>query len=83
MLVLSFRSGEFAFVFHRGIPIGAIVVPKRTRGGEPIRFPIVFAGGADDFEVLRPIAVERRYGKQQLQRLTEQFLLPAVDCARE
>lgn len=74
MLVLSFRDGDLAFVYSAGIAIGAIQFGDQKPGGKRFRIPVGFCGRNDEFEILRPSAVERRYGKQELERLTEQFL---------
>ena len=75
MLALTFREGDFAFVFHDGTAIGAILVGDERRVGKRLRVPVRFSGRKDDFEILRPKLVERRFGKQELDKLIEQFLL--------
>ena len=74
MLALILRSGEVVFVFHRGHPIGVLAVRDKRANGRNLRVPLLFSGRRDDFEVLRPKMVERRYGRRQLDKLTRQFL---------
>lgn len=81
MLALSFRDGDYAFVYHAGIAIGAILFGDEKSGRRRVRMPVRFAGRKDTFEILRPQAVERRYGKQELEQLTEQFLHQPATCA--
>lgn len=71
MLALGFREGEYAFVYHKGQPIGAIFVGEARGSG---RFALRFSGGKDEFEVLRPSLVERRFGPHELEKLTRSFL---------
>jgi len=75
MLALRFGKDEFAFVFSAGRPIGAILVGDYKGKGQ---FSLLFSGQQLDFEILRPRAVERRFGRQELERLCAQFLSPAA-----
>jgi hypothetical protein len=69
MLTLRFSADDYAFVYSAGRPIGAIVVSE-TRG----RLALLFSGARTDFEVLRPQAVERRFGRAELEKLEAEFL---------
>ncbi len=71
MLSLRFSTDDYAFVYTRGRPIGAILVGK-TKGRS--QFSLLFSGREMDFEILRPQAVERRFGRQELERLRSRFL---------
>jgi hypothetical protein len=74
MLTLSFRDGDYAFVFYAGIAVGAMQYGDHKPGGKRSRLPVRFAGRKEEFEILRPSAVERRYGRQELEKLTDRFL---------
>ncbi len=76
MLALTLRDKDYVFVYHNGTPIGAILFGTERPGGRA-KFPVQFAGGQDDFEILRPKVVEARYGKQELQRLILEFCPPS------
>ena len=71
MLALRFSTDDYAFVYTAGRPIGAIVVGD-TRGKSQLS--LLFSGRQSDFEVLRPTAVERRFGRKELEKLEMQFL---------
>jgi hypothetical protein len=71
MLVLSFSDGDCAFIYSGGRPIGALLLGEIKGAG---RVKLRFAGEEVAFEVLRPTVVERRFGKAELVKLTEQFL---------
>jgi hypothetical protein len=71
MLSLRFSSDDYAFVYTGGRPIGAILV-RQTKGRS--QFSLLFAGQEADFEILRPQAVERRFGRQELENLRARFL---------
>jgi hypothetical protein len=70
MLALRFGKDEFAFVYSAGRPIGAILVGDFKGKG---RFSLLFSGEHADFEVLRPRAVEQRFGRDELDRLCAEF----------
>jgi len=71
MLALRFSIDDYAFVYTDGRPIGAILVGDiRGRG----QLSLLFSGQARDFEILRPQAVERRYGPDELEKLRSRFL---------
>jgi hypothetical protein len=74
VLALSFRGGEYAFVYHEGRPIGAIIAGDLNSAGEHPRRSIVFSGQRQDFEILRPNVVANRFGRQELERLIAVFL---------
>ncbi len=71
MLSLRFSRDDYAFVYTEGRPIGAILVGETKGRGQ---FSLLFSGRQADFEILRPRAVERRYGRQELDKLRSQFL---------
>jgi hypothetical protein len=71
MLSLRFSTDDYAFVYTAGRPIGAILVGQ-TRGRSQLS--LLFCGQAEEFEILRPQAVERRFGRQELDKLRAQFL---------
>ncbi len=75
MLALGCSTRDYVFVYHRGCPIGAILVGKSKGKG---RLTLLFCGRKADFEVLRPSVVEDRFGSEELQRLIEDFSLQ--DC---
>ena len=70
MLALTFRGGEFAFVYHEGRPIGVVRLPD-----ESPRTAVLFGGSKNGFEVLRPRLVAQRYGQQELERLCHVYAL--------
>lgn len=70
MLALRFSAGDYAFVYSKGRPIGAIRVGNCRGKG---RFPLLFCGRQLDFEILRPSVVEHRYGSEELERLIKDF----------
>ena len=74
MLSLRFSTDDYAFVYTEGRPIGAILVGK-TKGRS--QFSLLFSGREMDFEILRPQAVERRFGRQELERLRSRFFVSA------
>ena len=74
MLSLRFSRDDYAFVYSEGRPIGAILVGE-TKGRS--QFSLLFSGREIDFEILRPRAVERRFGRQELDRLQSRFLFPS------
>jgi len=82
MLALTFREGDYAFVYHNGTAIGAILFGDERPPGRHFRVPVRFSGLKDDFEILRPKVVEHRYGKQELDKLAEQFLLSTANLRR-
>jgi hypothetical protein len=71
MLALRFCTDDYAFVYTGGRPIGAILVGQ-TKGRS--QFSLLFSGRETDFEILRPQAVERRFGRQELEKLRSRFL---------
>jgi hypothetical protein len=71
MLSLRFSTDDYAFVYTNGRPIGAIVVGDIKGRGQ---FSLLFSGQEADFEILRPRAVERRFGREELEKLQSQFL---------
>jgi len=71
MLALSFREGEYAFVFSGGCPIGAIVLGDMKGRGRPL---LLFSGAERQFQVLRPSVVRQRFGDAELERLEKLFL---------
>ena len=71
MLALCFSEGDCAFVYSAGRPIGALLVGEVRGGG---RVKLCLSGDRRTFEVLRPRVVERRFGADELAKLTEQFL---------
>ena len=71
MLALRFCTDDYAFVYTGGRPIGAILVGQ-TKGRS--QFSLLFCGQETDFEILRPQAVERRFGRQELEKLRSRFL---------
>ncbi len=71
MLSLRFSADDYAFVYSAGRPIGAILVGA-SKGQR--QFSLLFSGQADDFEILRPPVVQRRYGREELERLESRFL---------
>ncbi|MGO9112456.1 MAG: hypothetical protein ACLP9L_24765 [Thermoguttaceae bacterium] len=73
MLALRFATDDYAFVYSEGRPIGAIVVGE-TKGRSQLS--LLFSGRETDFEILRPQAVERRFGREELERLQSRFLSP-------
>ena len=74
MLKLSFRSGEVAFVFHNGHPIGAVLVGEEQPNGRKPRIAVVFGGDKLSFEIVRASVIEERYGREVLEGLVRQFL---------
>ena len=79
MLSLRFSTDDYAFVFSEGRPIGAILAGE-TKGRSQIS--LLFSGQEKDFEILRPRAVERRYGREELERLQSRFLRPQFNKNR-
>ena len=75
MLSLRFSADDYAFVFTEGRPIGAILVGE-TRGRS--QFSLLFSGQEMDFEILRPRAVERRFGREELEKLQLRFIRPGT-----
>ena len=73
MLSLRFSTDEYAFVYTDGRPIGAILVGE-IKGRSQLS--LLFSGEAVDFEILRPRAVERRFGSEELEKLQSRFLRP-------
>jgi len=73
MLSLRFSRDDYAFVYTEGRPIGAILVGE-TKGRS--QFSLLFSGQEMDFEILRPRAVERRFGREELEKLELRFLRP-------
>jgi hypothetical protein len=71
MLSLRFSTDDYAFVYTDGRPIGAIVVGQMKGRSQ---FSLLFSGCETDFEILRPQAVERRFGLQELEKLRSRFL---------
>ena len=71
MLSLRFSRDDYAFVFTDGRPIGAIVVGE-IKGRSQLS--LFFSGEEMDFEILRPQAVERRFGRDELEKLRSRFL---------
>ena len=74
VLALCFKDRDFAFVYHDGEPIGAIFVGEISPRARSPKVSLLFSGRKSQFEVLRPSVVERRYGREELERLTELFL---------
>ncbi len=74
MLSLRFSKDDYAFVYTRGQPIGAILVGEIKGRGQ---FSLLFCGREVDFEILRPRAVERRFGPEELEKLRSRFLRPS------
>ncbi len=74
MLSLRFSRDDYAFIYTEGRPIGAILVGE-TRGRS--QFSLLFSGPETEFEILRPQTVERRFGRQELEKLQSQFLRPS------
>ena len=73
MLSLRFKSGGYAFVYHRGVPIGAILVGQTSPSRSLVS--LLFSGNTQEFEVLRSEVVARRYGEDELDRLIDTFAL--------
>ncbi len=73
MLSLRFSTDDYAFVYTEGRPIGAILVGE-TKGRSQLS--LLFSGQEMDFEILRPRAVERRFGREELEKLQLLFLHP-------
>ena len=71
MLSLRFSRDDYAFVYTAGRPIGAILVGE-SKGRS--QFSLLFSGQEVDFEILRPKAIERRFGRRELEKLEAQFL---------
>jgi len=71
MLSLRFSADDYAFVYTDGRPIGAILVGEIKGRGQ---FSLLFSGQETDFEILRPQAVERRFGRRELEELRSRFL---------
>jgi hypothetical protein len=71
MLSLRFSTDDYAFVYTEGRPIGAILVGETKGRGQ---FSLLFSGRETDFEILRPQAIERRFGRQELEKLRSRFL---------
>ena len=61
MLSLRFSRDDYAFVYTEGRPIGAILVGEIKGRGQ---FSLLLLRRQADFEILRPRAVERRFGRQ-------------------
>ena len=78
MLSLRFSRDDYAFVYTEGRPIGAILVGETKGRGQ---FSLLFSGREIDFEILRPRTVERRYGRQELEKLCSLFLRPSPQLA--
>ena len=78
MLSLRFSRDDYAFVYTEGRPIGAILVGELKGRSQ---FSLLFSGREFDFEILRPRAVERRFGRQELEKLELQFLRPSPRMA--
>jgi hypothetical protein len=74
MLSLRFSRDDYAFVYSAGRPIGAILVGETSGRSQ---FSLLFSGREFDFEVLRPAAVVRRFGREELAKLQSQFLRPS------
>ncbi len=71
MLSLRFSTDDYAFVYTQGRPIGAILVgPTKGRS----QLSLLFSGQERDFEILRPQAVEQRFGREELDKLRARFL---------
>jgi hypothetical protein len=79
MLSLRFSTDDYAFVYTEGRPIGAILVGE-TKGRS--QFSLLFSGQEMDFEILRPRAVERRFGLEELEKLRTRFLRPGSSAHR-
>jgi hypothetical protein len=77
MLSLRFSSDDYAFVYTDGRPIGAILAGE-TKGRS--QFSLLFSGEETDFEILRPRAVERRFGREELERLQLRFIRPGCSA---
>jgi hypothetical protein len=75
MLSLRFSADDYAFVYTAGRPIGAILVGE-IKGRS--QFSLLFSGQEMDFEILRPRAVEQRFGREELEKLQSQFLRPGT-----
>jgi len=73
MLSLRFSRDDYAFVFTGGRPIGAILVGE-IKGRSQLS--LSFSGEEMDFEILRASAVERRFGREELEKLQSRFLGP-------
>ena len=73
MLSLRFSTDDYAFVYTEGRPIGAILVGQ-IKGHS--QFSLLFSGQELDFEILRPQAIERRFGWEELEKLQLRFLRP-------
>ena len=71
MLSLRFSKDDYAFVYSEGRPIGAILVGETKGRGQ---FSLLFSGREIEFQILRPRAVEHRFGRQELEKLQTQFL---------
>ena len=63
MLSLRFSTDDYAFVYTAGRPIGAILVGE-SKGRT--QFSLLFSGKEIDFEILRPKAIERRFGRERI-----------------
>jgi hypothetical protein len=74
MLSLRFSKDDYAFVYTAGRPIGAILVGE-IKGRSQLS--LVFSGQEMDFEILRPQVVERRFGREELEKLRSRFLSAA------
>ena len=75
MLAIGFKGGDYAFVYHEGRAIGAIMLGDAKPGSRESRAQILFSGRLHEFEVLRPSIVARRFGQRELERLVERFAL--------
>jgi len=73
MLSLRFSTDDYAFVYTGGRPIGAILVGE-IKGRS--QMSLLFSGQETDFEILRPRTVERRFGREELEKLQSRFLCP-------
>jgi len=73
MLSLRFSTDDYAFVYTQGRPIGAILVGE-IKGRNQLS--LLFSGREMDFEILRPRVVERRFGREELEKLQSRFLQP-------
>ncbi len=81
MLALRFAVGEYAFIYHEGTAIGAIRLSEVKPSSASPKVSVAFAGDRHGFEVLRPSVVERRFGREELERLHRQFALDG--CLQE
>jgi hypothetical protein len=79
MLALRFSRDDYAFVFSGGRPIGAIIVGENKGRSQ---LSLFFAGQETDFEILRPQAVQRRFGREELEKLRSRFLPPSFTARK-